>query len=72
MGSTNQADPSRYYFRIYHYWWNDLGFIYFLSPWFSAAPQKPQTFTASKSKYENPGQKFKFLIKFFLFAYAND
>jgi hypothetical protein len=41
-------------------------FLFFLSPWVSAGPQKPQTLTASKTKYEKFGpkiQKFKFLIK---------
>jgi hypothetical protein len=28
-------------------------FLFFLPPWFSAGPQKPQTWTASKTQYEN-------------------
>jgi hypothetical protein len=33
-------------------------FYYFLSPWVSAGPQKPQTLTASKGKHEKFGPKF--------------
>ena len=32
-------------------------FLFSLSPWVSAGPQKPQTFTASKTKYEEFGPK---------------
>ena len=37
--------------EFHEYWWNDIDFI-FLSPPFSAGPQKPRTSTASKIKYE--------------------
>ena len=36
--------------QFHEYCWND---IFFLSNQFCAGPQKPQTLTASKSKYEN-------------------
>ena len=32
-------------------------FLFSLSPWVSAGPQKPQTLTASKTKYEKFGSK---------------
>ena len=38
--------------EFHEYQWNDVIFI-FLPPRFSAGPQKPQTLTASNSKYEN-------------------
>ena len=33
-------------------------FLFFLAPRVSAGPQKPQTSTASKTKYEKFGPKF--------------
>jgi hypothetical protein len=32
-------------------------FLFSLFPWISAGPQKPQTLTASKTKYEKFGPK---------------
>ena len=43
--------------EFHEYKWNNIVFI-FLSPRVSAGPQKPQTLTASKSKYEKFGQIF--------------
>ena len=37
--------------------------LFFLSPWLVEGPQKPQTLTASKPRYEDFGPKIKFLIK---------
>ena len=34
-------------------------FLFSLSPWVSAGPQKPQALTASKPKYENFGPKIQ-------------
>ena len=33
--------------------------LIFLSPWLVVGPQKPQTLTASKPKYENFGPKIQ-------------
>ena len=38
--------------EFHEYWWNNVDFNFFLSPPFNAGPQKPQTLTASKIKYE--------------------
>ena len=51
--STDQALPSCFYFRISWILMEWHWFYFFLSPSFSAGPQKPQTLTPSKSKYEN-------------------
>ena len=51
--STNQAIPSCFY--ILQNFMNINGtmlFLFYLSPGVSAGPQKPQTSTASKTKYE--------------------
>ena len=50
--TTNQALPSCFYFRISRILMEQY---FFLSPWVSAGPQKPQTLTASKTKYEKFG-----------------
>ena len=52
MVSTNQADSRCFYFRISWILMARHWFYFFLSPPFSAGPQKPQTLTASKIKYE--------------------
>ena len=55
MGSTDQAYSSCFYFRI-----DGITLVLFsLSPRVSAGPQKPQTLTASKHKYENFGPKIQ-------------
>ena len=51
MGTTDQADPSSFYQNFINI--NKATFLNFLSPRFSAGPQKPPTETASKSNYEN-------------------
>ena len=61
--STDQAIPSCFYFRISWILVEQCCFYFFLSPRVSGGPQKPQTLTASKTKYEKLGPKFKFLIK---------
>ena len=48
--------------EFHEYWCNDVDFI-FLSPWLVEGPQKSQTLTASKPRYEDFGPKIKFLIK---------
>ena len=45
MVSTDQADPIRYYFRISWILMERCWFHFFLSPLFSAGPQKPPTLT---------------------------
>ena len=50
--STDQAIPSCFYFRISWILMEQHFFLFFLSPRVSAAPQKPQTLNASKTKYE--------------------
>jgi hypothetical protein len=59
MGSTDQADPSCFYFRISWILMERRWFYFFLSPPLVAGPQKPQTLTASKPKYENFGPKIQ-------------
>ena len=55
--STDQAPPSCFYFRVSWILMEQHFFFIFLSPRVSAGPQKPQTLTASKTKYENFGPK---------------
>ena len=55
--STDQAIPSCFYFRILWILMEQRCFYFFLSPRVSAGPQKPQTLTASKIKYEKFGPK---------------
>jgi hypothetical protein len=55
--STDQAIPSCFYFRISWILLEQLFFYFFLSPRVSAGPQKLQTLTASKTKYEKFGPK---------------
>ena len=60
MGSTDQADPSCFY--VLQNFMNINGtalFLFFLSPRVSGGPQKPQTMSASKSKYEKFGPKIQ-------------
>ena len=52
MVSTDQSDPSCFYFRISWILMERHWFYFFLSPPFSAGPQKPRTSTASKIKCE--------------------
>ena len=59
MGSTDQADPSCLYFRISWILIEHTLILFFLPPQLVAGPQKPQTLTASKPKYENFEPKFK-------------
>ena len=58
MGSTDQADPSCIYFRI-SLILMERRWFFSLSPPLDAGPQKPQTLTASKPKYENFGPKIQ-------------
>ena len=55
--STDQAIPSCFYFRISWILVEQCCFYFFLSPRVSGGPQKPQTLTASKIKYEKFGPK---------------
>ena len=55
--STDQGIPSCFYFRISWILLEQRCFYFFLSPRVSGGPQKPQTLTASKSKYEKFGPK---------------
>ena len=55
--STDQAIPCCFNFRISWILVEQRCFYFFLSPRVSGGPQKPQTLTASKSKYEKFGQK---------------
>ena len=55
--STDKAIPSFFYFRISWILMEQRYFYFFLSPRVSAGPQKPQTLTASKTKYEKFGSK---------------
>ena len=57
VGSTDQANPSCFYFRISWILMEWPWFYLFLSPPLVAGPQKPQKLTASKPKYENFGPK---------------
>ena len=43
--------------EFHEYQWNNVVFIFFLSPRVSGGPQKLQTLTASKTKYEKFGPK---------------
>ena len=66
---TNQADPIRFYFRISWILMEQRWFNFFLSPSFSAGPQKPPTLTASKIKFSwrvTFGQIQKAKMKLFL------
>ena len=51
--STDQAIPSCFYFRISWILMEQHFFYFFLYPWISAGPQKPQTLTASKTTLES-------------------
>ena len=53
VGSTNQANPSCFYFRISWILIEWCCFYFFSLSWFSAGPQKPQILTALKTKPEN-------------------
>ena len=55
--STDQADPSCFYFKISWILMDPLWFYFFLSPPLVAGPQKPQKLTTSKMKYEHFGPK---------------
>ena len=43
----------------FHEWNGTTLFLFFLSPWLVAGPQKSQTFTDSKPMYENFGPKIQ-------------
>ena len=55
MGSTDQADPSCFYLRISWILMERIMmlFLFLLSSWFSAVPQKPQTLTVWKFRINN-------------------
>ena len=57
MVSTNQADPTCFYFRISWILMEGRRVYFFSSPPFNAGPQKPQTLMSSKDKYDNSWPK---------------
>ena len=55
--STDQAIPTCFSFKISRISMEQSCFYFFLSPRVSGGPQKLQTLTASKTKYEKFGPK---------------